>query len=301
MAFWSDPSELFPKQSHRWVVYLGSADDSLPHYFAKSIDRPSYETGVVQTKYLYSHTINFPKRVTWRPIKIDFYDVFINNGNESIFRTPESVSDKEEKIWYSKSTQLFFYNFLINAGYRGPNDAFGLENNSFLKKYNFKESMFDAFFGKAVDDFSKDNSNSYSNTKYFTIQEVNEDGGINEVWQIYNPLVTSVNFNKLDYSIDNILSITVDIAYDWAELVPRIETRRDKSEYQKARDEIKKLDQPFPDRKKTPTRDPVIYDMITPDTTYVIPRISNTYIEGEATEKKDGLFRPGIDTKANNL
>ena len=87
MAFWSNPSELFPKQQHRWVVSFNTqfpernssgerGDERLPHYFAKSVERPSYDAGVVQAKYLYSHTFNFPKRITWKPIKIEFNDEF---------------------------------------------------------------------------------------------------------------------------------------------------------------------------------------------------------------------------------
>ena len=96
MAFWNDPSSLLPKQSHRWVIYLGaeqdiqllneqSNGDTIPHFFAKSADRPSYKIDSVKAKYLYSHTFNFPTRLQWNPIKLEFNDILITDpgpGNQ---------------------------------------------------------------------------------------------------------------------------------------------------------------------------------------------------------------------------
>ena len=48
-------------------------------------------------------------------------------------------------------------------------------------------------------------------------------GGANEIiesWRINNPMITSVNFDGLDYGADESLNIQVGIKYDWAELNP---------------------------------------------------------------------------------
>jgi hypothetical protein len=37
-------------------------------------------------------------------------------------------------------------------------------------------------------------------------------------------LITDVKFDKLDYSSDNILSVTATISYDWAKLIPAVKT-----------------------------------------------------------------------------
>jgi len=39
-----------------------------------------------------------------------------------------------------------------------------------------------------------------------------------ESWILNNPLITSVNFDSLDYSSDEILNIQIGLKYDWAEL-----------------------------------------------------------------------------------
>jgi hypothetical protein len=46
-------------------------------------------------------------------------------------------------------------------------------------------------------------------------------GGADEViesWRLNNPLITSVNFDTLDYSTDELLNIQITIKYDWATL-----------------------------------------------------------------------------------
>ena len=48
-------------------------------------------------------------------------------------------------------------------------------------------------------------------------------GGANEIiesWRVNNPMITSVNFDGLDYGADESLNIQVGIKYDWAELNP---------------------------------------------------------------------------------
>ncbi len=47
--------------------------------------------------------------------------------------------------------------------------------------------------------------------------------GSNEIiesWKVWNPQITSVNFDGLDYGSDEALNIQIGIKYDWAELNP---------------------------------------------------------------------------------
>ena len=39
-----------------------------------------------------------------------------------------------------------------------------------------------------------------------------------EKWSINNPIITSVDFGNLDYSSDDLVNISMTIAYDWAYL-----------------------------------------------------------------------------------
>tara|TARA_B100000085_G_scaffold242786_1_gene234303 strand:+ start:1811 stop:2374 length:564 start_codon:yes stop_codon:yes gene_type:complete len=52
------------------------------------------------------------------------------------------------------------------------------------------------------------------------IDQIGTEGSdeVVESWLLRNPLITSVNFDSLDYSSDELLNITIGIKYDWAEL-----------------------------------------------------------------------------------
>jgi len=267
MAFWTDwndPSALTPKQSHRWVISFGqknnlNSQNYLPFYFAKSIERPSYSLKTIQAKYLYSHTINFPTRVTWNPITITFNDVLINVANSSYLFQPtietynqfikdggktklqlgvtseESllVEENSKIINFKQSTQAFFYKFLQFAGYFDP-EEYGRSAEQLLsfKSYTFKNNLISAFVGSDITNDSnqlKGNAtqlpagetaevSSEANLKELYISELSPSGEIIEKWLISNPLISDVKFDRLDYSTDNILSITAKIEYDWARL-----------------------------------------------------------------------------------
>lgn len=250
MAFWNDPTTILPKQAHRWVISFGESDllsantepktNAVSRYFAKSVERPSYELPVQDTKILYSHTIKFPKRVVWKPITIVFYDAVLRNsqrqdygqyfnkenktlitkqdgdfeiyeGGKTIIsgsvpggtlniednfnKTKVFISSEKQEVNANRSTQVFFYNFLQQIGYSNPD----VNNASTFKTYNFKNNI--------VKQFNK-----------IKINELDETGLVIESWNIYNPIFSNVVFDKLDYSSEEILKITVTVNYDWAEL-----------------------------------------------------------------------------------
>lgn len=212
MAFWSEPENLIPKQSHRWVVSFSDFErqennpDVLPPYIFKSIDRPSFETGVIQAKHLYSQTFNFPKRVTWKPIKVELNDVIIKDSKITMPGNKKGRENSRDE--YTKTTQLFIYSILLKSGYFAINKAVSFGENILLKKYTFKDNLINAFF-----------SDYRTNTdKQIRIKELSPNGLTQEWWTLHNPFINNINFNKLDYSSDNVISITFDIIYDWAEL-----------------------------------------------------------------------------------
>jgi hypothetical protein len=52
------------------------------------------------------------------------------------------------------------------------------------------------------------------------IDQIGPDGAsqIIESWIINNPIITSVNFDSLDYGTDEMLNISIGVSYDWATL-----------------------------------------------------------------------------------
>lgn len=298
MTFWNDPSRVLLKQQHRWVISFGDKDfnstesktnpslkNKIYNFFAKSVDKPSFDIKTTQARFGYSHTFNFPQRLVWNPITITLYDVFnrkikfvkktvttrpINASNtlETVTSFTEILSDESAKnntsINVSRtlinpivadnrksigtnygvndanvSTQLFFYKFLQEAGYIQPDEY---EKEDFLlrfKLYNFKQSMANALSGKSQFQLGTNSSEIFkkSNLDYndpltkknfidtetlpkIKIHELDDDGNVTETWELYNPLVTSVKSDRLDYSGDAATTITVGLVYDWAKLVP---------------------------------------------------------------------------------
>ena len=59
-------------------------------------------------------------------------------------------------------------------------------------------------------------------SNFITINQIDADSSANviESWRIWNPQITSVNFDGLDYVSDDPLNIQLGIKYDWAELNP---------------------------------------------------------------------------------
>ena len=247
MTFWNNPSALLPKQQFRWIVSFDKHDyksnkevqtNAIPYWFVKSVDKPSFEIKSIQLKHLYSDVFNFPTRVVWKPIKITLLDVMIkydpsNSGGtqtllyEKPYLNPDNhtILDKSAKPPEKNiSTQLFFYKFLQEAGYYNPEELDIEEKLLRYRSYNFKKNMINAFVGdnKLNADYDYDNNKKVVDTTQwntFKIIELDEKGNKRETWNLYNPLITDVNFDKLDYSSENIVTINATIAYDWAELV----------------------------------------------------------------------------------
>jgi hypothetical protein len=249
--FWNDPSKLQPKQQHRWIVSFGNHDSStafvrsqqniaLPPHFIKSVDKPSFSNKIVQAKYLYSHTFNFPTRVIWNPIKITLYDAYTKYDDNadinrlSFYENPyvdpvfggliaEDVGS--DPVYFS--TQLFFAIFLQQSGYWNPEELALDDKLLRFRDYTFKEDMINSLIsvanaeGRIINDFK---GNPVDTRKYnsFNIHELDGTGKIIETWKLYNPLISDVSFDKLDYSTENVLTVNATIAYDWAELAPTI-------------------------------------------------------------------------------
>jgi hypothetical protein len=276
MAFWNDPTNLIPKQKHRWVISFGdreknasftgkaeSLDDNTMHFFlAKSVDRPNYSIKTVSAKYLYSHTFKFPTRPVWNPITITFYDAQvaddvrtylnnpkINGAGTDIENVNQNIFDTSKAL-FKQSTQFFFYDFLRKSGYYDPEEYERDDQLLRFRSYNFKRNMIESLVGSNGSnlDFTNGTENNTLNYKTLNITEYAPDGTPQEMWRIANPLITDVKFDKLDYSADDIPLITVTVEYDWASLEPQTKTVENVDTY--IADQAKKRQQLYKDATK---------------------------------------------------
>ena len=51
------------------------------------------------------------------------------------------------------------------------------------------------------------------------IQQIDADGRSVETWKLVNPWIKDVKFGELDYEGDDMTDVTLEIRYDWAELI----------------------------------------------------------------------------------
>ena len=124
------------------------------------------------------HTFNFPGRVTWQDISITLVDPVNPDATQSI------------------------YDIILAAGYQLPNQVIsgdaGPEGRRTISKSGMVGSL----------------------SNFIRIDQISADSAaeIIESWRIWNPQLTSVNFDSLDYVSDDPLNIQLNIKYDWAEL-----------------------------------------------------------------------------------
>ena len=74
------------------------------------------------------------------------------------------------------------------------------------------------FGGQTPEGIMKKPKHTNNNFTNVLIQQLRADGQPHETWELINPFIKSVNFGELDYSSDDLLEITITVAYDSATL-----------------------------------------------------------------------------------
>lgn len=180
-TFWS-ASELEPKRQFQFLFLIpgapGSPEESaIETYLVKSLSKPAVTIGTQTTVNYMQHTFKYPGRLTWNDIQVTLLDTI-------------RVDDTSSRLAA----------MVRQAGYVIPDT----ERNS---QFSFTK---------------KGATNALNQPK---IQQI--DAGdpmqnippkIVEEWTLWNAWIKSINFgNSLDYSGDQIVNVTLDITYDWAE------------------------------------------------------------------------------------
>lgn len=265
MSFWNIPS-IEPKLAYRWYISFGDRNiesqntNALPHWVCKKVTKPSYQIKHTEHKYLGVHRFNYPTHLEWQPITLTLVDVYnfdqkkfeftkerkdidlnitnnvsVNNNTREKANIGELV---DQTITANRSTQLFFYYFLKEAGYIDPNEGIYQDLLARFTQTLTKRKMVGAFIGKN-EDYAEgrrfdDANNTYIDQNSWNtldINEINEFGQVTEKWKLFNPLITSVKFGELAYETDGVVDISIDLVYDWAELVPSANDAYTKENY----------------------------------------------------------------------
>lgn len=103
-----------------------------------------------------------------------------------------------------------------------PNRDDGLSRDPFLPTKG--QELLDSLRANGYDPLPPSNGqdgirkNQYNGEKDFVINKIAADGKTLETWNLKNPFIKSIKYGDLDYSSDELLEITITVAYDSATL-----------------------------------------------------------------------------------
>lgn len=177
-------ANLEPKRKFRYLITFTGFQDV--QFLAQTCDRPGIKVGVSEHKY-FDKTYHHPGRVTWDPNPLSIKLVDIQRGGGSALDTNGSLLDIFAKSGLSG---------LI--GNSGEVTTIGKEQaaNS-LGKANIRvlKSLTTGVPGANVQMFPD---------------------GIAEEWELQNAWLESFKPDSLDYGAEDILTVTIQVRYDWA-------------------------------------------------------------------------------------
>jgi hypothetical protein len=188
----SDNVFVSAQQSFRFFLLI----NDIPSAYITQVDRPSY-TIQTQEHMLLDHIVRYPIRVKWEPISFTIREIFNDNGG--------SVGGN---ILNKLLAQSYYYPDDVN-GADAPQSLTNIVNPSIAAR--------DLVYG--TKNLTKENLvKSLGNVKIVSLKP---DGETFESWEIFNGMITSVQFSQLQYSDDSLTDITIRLEYDWAKLTLR--------------------------------------------------------------------------------
>lgn len=150
-------------------------------YTAKSADRPKASIEV-KSYQLINHNYKYPGIVTWDPINVTIVD--FENIGEGTFDT--------KTIWEA----------LKASGYNVPDGS-----NGSIVEYPYLTTPAKNLF----------KSGTFKGQEV-KIQTIDNDGKEIETWELYNPIISKIDWGSHEYGSDEGIEITLTIEYDYAKL-----------------------------------------------------------------------------------
>lgn len=181
MAFWNDKI-VEPKRQFRWLLSV----DGIPYYTIKKVNRPSYEVGEAEHKFI-NHTFYFPGRVTYNTISFDIVDTASPDAAETLRQ------------------------ILSAAGYSLPKDD--LVSTQSISKHGGVTAL-----GNVTIEMIGAGGVAGSRAGSPAPSPENDEGRVLEFWTLHNAWVKKIEFSELDYEGDDLATVSVELRYDYAEL-----------------------------------------------------------------------------------
>jgi len=198
MAFWNEKI-VEPKRKFRWELLI----DGIPAWTIKKVNRPSYEVAEAEHKFI-NHTFYFPGRVTYNTVSFTIVDVANPDAAETLkqmlyasgYALPKDVQQATQTI--TKQAGITALGDVVICMFGGGGIADPSQPNT-----RPGTDSFGAGGGVVADS----GANGY-----------NDEGIILESWKLYNAWIKKIEFSELDYDGDDLVEITIELRYDFAEL-----------------------------------------------------------------------------------
>lgn len=192
MSFWTE-NNFEPKRAFRFKLNLGfgNNEDSIPYFYLKSATKPTFEIAHTTHKVA-GREFNFPGSISWKDVTL----VMVDDVQNTVIRR--------------------FVDIIQNSNYpdvlKGAGSAFTEDGNlQFISKAKATLGLTN----------SPSNASSVNGTSvFFTIDQLNADGNVVESWNLYNPSITKLEQDGLDYGKEDLSTYTLTVKYDWANLNP---------------------------------------------------------------------------------
>ena len=193
-------------------------------YSVSSVTKP---TIIIESKEyrLINHFYKYPGIPKWEDISMKLVDAGSWGGDDVVLGGTVIKG-------FKRNTSKTLYEMLLASGYvnQNPNTTAGATETALPDPSSSpadpnrlarvvspeKAAMIDRSFGS---------QQQASDGSQFKIYQVNGEGKPTEIWTLYNPMITKISWGDLDYSSNDLVEYSLDIAYDWAELTEEEEEK----------------------------------------------------------------------------
>lgn len=186
-----------PTRKFQFLIEMGNGGHMLS---AKSVSKPKVNIDVKEYRMI-NHYYSYPGIAKWDPITITLVD--IGNFSQALrFDKKTKVENDDKVIKSTVSTAEGLWEMLLSSGYSTPGGSAG--GSQRVKSISSPEK-------------ASTIANSFGN--YLYIYQLDADAKILEKWELKNPIITKISWGDLDYGDDALVEYTLDVKYDWAELL----------------------------------------------------------------------------------
>lgn len=190
MTFWTE-NNFEPKRKFRFKINFGYGDgeDTIPYFFLKTATKPIMDINTVQHK-IAGREFNFAGSVKWNDVTLEFVD---DVQNTVVKKLVEVVKNSN-------------YPDIL----AGQASAFTRNGVKFVSKEKLTQSLTTprSLHGQTA-----------GAQVFFSIEQLNAEGNLVEGWNLYNPLITKLESDGLDYGSEELSVYKMTVKYDWAAFV----------------------------------------------------------------------------------